>query len=384
MMERTERKVLAPRRLGETVFRVRDAFPGRAFGGLHAETKMGGAISEDFSGSRQQSEEEGKRRYTYVAEIVKRKDSRMTPKVLRPVIHYVSQATGDATPPSWTTLCRWYRHFKSSGGDMRSLVPNSGGKGSRKGRLQPEVAQLIEYVFARTYVCFRDTRVKTIHAFVIKRIEAMNRLRADGDKLRVPSYSTVRREVRKFTMRRNLPVHQRKRVACPSSEIATKGGARPLSLVKDEVGRQRLDIAVSPPGDTAAGTRSRTRIDRERFSQRATEERIVAPILITTIPASANVTDFVSSLLGSLGDPDHDKASTVFQVRRLRRVMSDVGAKMIVIDEFSRIGIPPGEKRGKGGDHDRRIDREGLRLGRLMAEGTDTDGVRNRMVRWSR
>jgi len=313
-MERTERKVLAPRRLGKTVFRVRDAFPGRAFGGLHAETKMGGAISEDFSGSRQQREEEGKRRYTYVAEIVKREDFRMTPKVLRPVIHVVSQATGDATPPSWTTLCRWYRQFKSSGGDMRSLVPHSGGKGNRKARLQPEVAELIEYVFMRAYVSSRSLRIKDLWESLIMRIEATNRFRADGDKLRVPSYSTVRREVRKFFIRRNLAVHPRKQVACPSSEIATKGVARPLSLVRDEVGRQRLDIAVSPPGDTAAGMRSRTRFDRERFSQRASEERIVAPILITSLPASAYVTNLVSSLLGILDERGYGRGITANKV----------------------------------------------------------------------
>jgi hypothetical protein len=327
-MEKTERKVLAPRRLGRTVFRVRDAFPGESLGGVPAEMRMGGAISEDFSGSRQQREEEGKRRYTYVAEIVKRKISRMTPKVLRPVIHDVSQAIGDTAPPSWATLYRWYRDFKSSGGDVRSLIPNSGGKGDRKGRLQLKVAEIIEDVFARAYVSSRRLRIKDLWESLIMRIEATNRLRAEGDKLKVPSYSTVRREVRKFFMRRNLAVYPRKRVACPNPETVTKGVGRTQPLVMEEVDRPRLDIAASPPGDTAAGTRSRTRFDRERFSQRASEG-IVAPILITTIPASANATDFVSSLLGSLGDPGQRQgvhrisSPPVAQSRERRRGRND-------------------------------------------------------------
>lgn len=194
-----------------------------------------------------------KRRYEYVAEIFRREIPKMTPKALRQLIQEVARAIGDPAPPSWSALRSWHQRFVSSGGKVRSLILSSREQRKRVAGLNPEVARLIEDKFLRAYVRPGCVRIREIWAFVARDIRKMNCLRTDGDKFTVPSYSTVRREVRKLYLRRDLPRPCRQRVASWNSASLSPRYEPTLPYVNDVVDRPGPDFVVSHPGDLAAG-----------------------------------------------------------------------------------------------------------------------------------
>lgn len=101
----------------------------------------------------------------------------------------------------------------------------------------------------------------------------------------------------------------------------------------------KIDEDLDPEGmliTGLAGVGKSKFIERyaEKFPRRDEQSRTIVPVLVVTIPQSANVKSLVGELLESLGDPFPDNGSAASQTRRLRKLIKECGVELLIADEF--------------------------------------------------
>ncbi len=199
------------------------ALPGNRPGGINLG--IGGAINENRSRHQRRGDGEAARRYAYVSEILRQNIRKTTPRVLRRIIDDVARTIRDSAPPTWSILCDWHRTFISSGGDVQALIPMSWRR-NRKGMRRPEVAGIVEDVFLRAYLRPERPRITEVWRIVAHRIMEANCLKAGDDKLRIPSYAAVRREVGRIVMRKGLPSYRQEGIVSRRRKIVAEKAAQ--------------------------------------------------------------------------------------------------------------------------------------------------------------
>ena len=87
-------------------------------------------------------------------------------------------------------------------------------------------------------------------------------------------------------------------------------------------------------GSTGAGKTTIYKTYAQNYPNRETEEGSIAPIIYATIPAAATVKGLVEALLKKLGDPLHNKGTTINQTSRLYDLLKACQVELIFLDEF--------------------------------------------------
>ena len=222
--------------------------PGEITGESHVERRAKALLTADFTQLPQAWREEAKRRHRYVTEIRRRNITARTPETLRPLISNVAKSINDMAPPSWRTLCRWYRRFVSSGENVRTLVPLVCNRGNKKRRVQPQVIEIIERVIDQEYLRPQRITVATVYETIVLRVADENRFRPPGmEKLKAPDRATVYREVAKLDPYEKMAARFGKRIADLKFK-ALKLGVRPTRpLERVEIDHTKLDLFVVDP-----------------------------------------------------------------------------------------------------------------------------------------
>jgi len=222
--------------------------PGEITGESHVERRAKALLTADFTQLPQVWREEAKRRHRYVTEIRRRNITARTPETLRPLISNVAKSINDMAPPSWRTLCRWYRRFVSSGENVRTLIPLVCNRGNKKRRIQPQVIEIIERVIDQEYLRPQRITVATVYETVALRVADENRFRPPGmEKLKTPDRATVYREVAKLDPYEKMAARFGKRIADLKFK-ALKLGVRPTRpLERVEIDHTKLDLFVVDP-----------------------------------------------------------------------------------------------------------------------------------------
>ena len=87
-------------------------------------------------------------------------------------------------------------------------------------------------------------------------------------------------------------------------------------------------------GSTGAGKTTIYKTYAQNYPSQETEEGSVVPIIYATIPAAATVKGLVEALLKRLGDPLHNKGTTINQTSRPYDLLKACRVELIFLDEF--------------------------------------------------
>jgi putative transposase len=101
----------------------------------------------------------------------------------------------DPHPPPATTLYRAYKDWIRSDKDIRALLPRHWKKGNRGARLPKETLDIVDASIALVLNHKEARTSKTVHDEVVNRIARLNKLRAEGTKLPIPSERTIRTKI---------------------------------------------------------------------------------------------------------------------------------------------------------------------------------------------
>lgn len=140
---------------------------------------------------------------------------------------------------------RYMQAFVGSGGDIRSLVPQTRQRGGKdRSRLDEAVERILEAVL-ETYagITERESTVDQVMTDVLNAVADENRFREPQDQLVAPSKRTVRRRIRAAGERRILGRKLSRREQKAQTE--TKPGPRPTRVLERvEIDHTPLDLFV--------------------------------------------------------------------------------------------------------------------------------------------
>lgn len=116
---------------------------------------------------------------------------------VRSAIPYVRETVAeelkDHSPPSNSSLMRWLNTWRSSGGDVISLVPDFNKRGQQTLKTHSRVVEIVEEVVRCRFWRLEKPHLKAILGDIADAIWAENKKRARSEQLSAPSYATVRR-----------------------------------------------------------------------------------------------------------------------------------------------------------------------------------------------
>jgi putative transposase len=115
---------------------------------------------------------------------------------LKDAIARIAAEHSDSTPPSVSSVCRWWRRYASTGCDTMALVALSERKGGRaRPRLPESVELIVEEEVAAHYLRRNPPSVRLILDRILLRITEENKWRDQRDKLKPPSLATLYRRI---------------------------------------------------------------------------------------------------------------------------------------------------------------------------------------------
>jgi putative transposase len=153
--------------------------------------------------------------------------------------HNLSNALG------WRTAYRWMKTYLGSGGDLRSLIPDTrerGGKG--KSRLVNNADALVDSIIRDHYYRPEKVTVKDITCIVAARVEEENRGRPPAVMIKTPSVSTINRRINALDMRERYSVKHGKRAARQHFTQYEQMEYPTLPLERVEIDHTKLDGIV--------------------------------------------------------------------------------------------------------------------------------------------
>jgi len=134
-------------------------------------------------------------RELYLKEIDRRQPITITKASMDPLIRAVADRIKDGKPPSWITLWRNYRRWVAAGRDVRAIALRYADRGNSGTRMHPEVRAVADQVINELYMTAERRRVPEVYLEIVRRLEEANEFRPEGEKLPIPSRSTIFRQI---------------------------------------------------------------------------------------------------------------------------------------------------------------------------------------------
>lgn len=137
------------------------------------------------------------RRLAYTKEMFSEKKTGFSNEELAEIIVRVSDEVNDPHPPSPRTLRRWGKIYINSGDDIRCLVSSNKSKGNynRKFTNDPfandQILGVIRQGIDEVYLTTQQNSIQAVIDLVEYRINKINELRTENNKLPVPSYAAI-------------------------------------------------------------------------------------------------------------------------------------------------------------------------------------------------
>lgn len=143
-------------------------------------------VPRDLASYPEETRNEVQRRIGYINWVRKRLDGGWTKAKLAPLIEQAS-AEIEGDPPNWRTLARWWKSYSKSGCLLTSLIPQHGGKGNRKNKLDIESEVFFDKAVERYLVRERPSIAK-VYRYYTSSIQVANQ-RFEGEPLKALSYN---------------------------------------------------------------------------------------------------------------------------------------------------------------------------------------------------
>ncbi len=112
----------------------------------------------------------------------------------------------------------------------------------------------------------------------------------------------------------------------------------------DDVPYASSPICLHVVGPPRVSKSSVVREFEARYPLERTDEGLVKPVLYVGIPSDGTIKGILHSALRALGDPNFSKGTRDQQTLRLRRLLIEVGCRMVILDELQHL-CDKGQKR---------------------------------------
>lgn len=199
------------------------------------------------------------RRSHYVKELVKVQPLPRSHTNVTLLIQRVSQNIGDPTPPSWTTVNRWFRVYESAGRDVRALAPSVKARGNRNpktsGKIPDEfdeedyekaraVSTIVDRVIRTKYLTRERPSVQSVYLTMIARINEENRSRDPRDRLPIPHISSLYKVINKLDPYKSDSARYGRKYADERHRVSGLGPRPSRALERVECDHTKLDLMV--------------------------------------------------------------------------------------------------------------------------------------------
>ena len=183
-------------------------------------------------------------REQYLKEIDRRQPITITKASMDPLIRAVADRIKDGKPPSWITLWRNYRRWVAAGRDVRAIALRYADRGNSGTRMLPEVRAVSDQVINELYMTAERRRVPVVYLEIVRRLEEANEFRPEGEKLPIPSRSTIFRQIASLPPYDVMVARYGKRRADMEFRVSTTGPVTTRALERVVMDHTPSDIIV--------------------------------------------------------------------------------------------------------------------------------------------
>ncbi|WP_341703642.1 Mu transposase C-terminal domain-containing protein [Ferrovibrio sp.] len=152
-------------------------------------------LKRDLDGLPPQVRQEFERRWSYVSPLNGALLKRLKKKIIEQVIADVAKRIGDAAPPSYDTVRRWFRDFLAGHRCIGALFPSTGRSGWRTRRLPPDVSRIAREVIIEIYMTPERNSIRATYDAFCLAIERENQKPGRSMPLPCPSLRWLYKEI---------------------------------------------------------------------------------------------------------------------------------------------------------------------------------------------
>lgn len=164
-----------------------------------------------------------------------------TKDYLKPLIKLAAAEIADASPPSITSLYRWYKRF-SEQSDARAIIPRTDRCGPRTLRQSDRILQLAEEAMAEVFNRSPQASGYTLYERLCGKIELENQRQLGAKPLKAPSRRTVYRMLKRTDAYDLTVLKEGKSVADRRFRISKVGVKTYRILERVEIDHTPLDL----------------------------------------------------------------------------------------------------------------------------------------------
>ena len=183
-------------------------------------------------------------REQYLKEMDRRQPITITKASMDPLIRAVADRIKDGKPPSWITLWRNYRRWVAAGRDVRAIALRYADRGNSGTRILPEVRAVSDQVINELYMTAERRRVPEVYLEIVRRLEEANEFRPEGEKLPIPSRSTIFRQIASLPPYDVMVARYGKRRADMEFRVSTTGPVTTRALERVVMDHTPSDLIV--------------------------------------------------------------------------------------------------------------------------------------------
>ena len=181
------------------------------------------------------------RRQRYLRFIIDQGQPVFTNLYMKPLIKEAANAIGDHSPPSVTTIYRWFRKYRAST-DSRALIPRIDLRGARGTKQGEHLLQLLSDATEEAYKASPQATGQTIYARLVAKIEIENRRSIGGPLLKPPSERTVYRMLKNLNAYELSCLRNGKALADKNFRLVKPGARSKQILERAEIDHTPLDL----------------------------------------------------------------------------------------------------------------------------------------------
>lgn len=152
----------------------------------------------DFASVREEHRKEAEERLTYIKAIYAAGNPGSMAKTWPSILAGVATVLRHEAAPQWTTVRRWMRKYEKADGDIRSLLPNYGGRGRLNDDRSTEERKFLNELILNLYMVKSRPTVKWLYGQIEAKYREIQKTRPDAYLWKVPSRSTVYRRINRI------------------------------------------------------------------------------------------------------------------------------------------------------------------------------------------
>lgn len=205
------------------------------------KTRFVSSLKRDLRGLSPEEYAEFVRRWRYVQPLYRAGVTALRRKVMVAAIGKQAVEMQDPTPPSYSSVRRWYRRFRDADYDVRVLMPGKRRRGYRTRRVSPESVKVADRVIKQYYLTRARMSVRKLHYQLRVEIKKEN-AKPGVFPIAVPSLRWLHREVGKWSRYDLMAAREGKRAADHQFRDWRQGIRPTRPYERIEIDHTKLDL----------------------------------------------------------------------------------------------------------------------------------------------